>query len=503
MPQETEISEGGIQALYDAGIKTESPTDTLGTSRLTPEGTWRPVNQSPAVITSQSVEDQTTKNIQQQQGDVRSATQGGWYRTKEGTTIYVGDPSMNKDLVAGAQYLGMKKPSEDEEKNIDAEMLKSLSGDEQEDLKAGMASADSQIEQINGQLDSILTGQDELLRQQLEYLKSKYEARRNQMRDINQRKYAAQQQIGIRTGGQRYDPIGEGNILGVEEVAGMARIAEIDADERAEIAAAQQALAKNKWELLSDKRDRIEKLREEKADLLKEQVKLGLEREKKIREEEIKFSRDNAIAGIVAQGITDPLQILNFINYDESGRLIGDVTSEEVANTLSNLLPKAKETGDYVFPKDKIEKLIGGGLDFGSIQSIQDDINEYGLTTVLEGLTDPKQKALVESLFALEVPKEKGARNLITISEARSLGLPISLVGKSQDEIIQSLSLTTPPDWFREVMEQQSQMSFRPEILAEEWSKFREEITSQFEGEGGSSGGSGDYGSFNLPPPVE
>lgn len=71
--------------------------------------------------------------------------------------------------------------------------------------------------------------------------------------------------------------------------------------------------------------------------------------EKKQKEESdlqapaIRSERDGVIASIIEQGYTDPLDILNLVNYSESGEQIGDFTAEEINTAMGYLLPKQKD----------------------------------------------------------------------------------------------------------------------------------------------------------------
>jgi hypothetical protein len=47
-------------------------------------------------------------------------------------------------------------------------------------------------------------------------------------------------------------------------------------------------------------------------------------------QDEIMQSRMEAVQGLIEQGITDPEQILNYLNYDDEGNEVGDFTLEEV-----------------------------------------------------------------------------------------------------------------------------------------------------------------------------
>lgn len=66
----------------------------------------------------------------------------------------------------------------------------------------------------------------------------------------------------------------------------------------------------------------------------------------------IDSSRDSAIAGLYQQGITDPSQMLNYLNFDENDNRIGDFTSKEVVDALNNLKPSLDE---QKFENDKQE----------------------------------------------------------------------------------------------------------------------------------------------------
>lgn len=47
-------------------------------------------------------------------------------------------------------------------------------------------------------------------------------------------------------------------------------------------------------------------------------------------EDQFVASRQGAVANVVAQGITDPLQIFQLINFDEQGNQVGDITLDEI-----------------------------------------------------------------------------------------------------------------------------------------------------------------------------
>lgn len=83
-------------------------------------------------------------------------------------------------------------------------------------------------------------------------------------------------------------------------------------------------------------------------------------------------SRQGAIAGLIRQGITDPLQILDQINYDESGNLVGDVTLAEINDVIKGTTRTPVElsegqalydpvTGKLIVKNSKTYKATGSG----------------------------------------------------------------------------------------------------------------------------------------------
>jgi hypothetical protein len=64
--------------------------------------------------------------------------------------------------------------------------------------------------------------------------------------------------------------------------------------------------------------------------------------------------------------------------------------------------------------------------------------------------------------------------NKLTISEAKSLGLPFSLVGRSEAEIASEINSPNPPSWFKDMVEQKLQASVSPNYLMQKWNEFKD-----------------------------
>lgn len=81
-----------------------------------------------------------------------------------------------------------------------------------------------------------------------------------------------------------------------------------------------------------------------------------------------------------------------------------------------------------------------------------------------------------------------GSSNKLTLSEAREFGLPDDFVGLSEEEAISLSKTSTPPDWFKEMMEQELQQNIFPSELQIMWDEYRE---------GGGETSGGDVGEFD------
>ena len=72
--------------------------------------------------------------------------------------------------------------------------------------------------------------------------------------------------------------------------------------------------------------------------------------------------------------------------------------------------------------------------------------------------------------------RPEGEGNKLSIDEVKKLGLPFSLVGKSEQEIGQNLESFAPPQWFRDIMEQKLQQTIIPPALQEMWGEFKKQL---------------------------
>lgn len=140
----------------------------------------------------------------------------------------------------------------------------------------------------------------------------------------------------------------------------------------------------------------------------------------------------------------------------------------------------------------------GVGYDYNSLKKLQSAVKQGSDLKIRRALTDLESKAQAMEIKGeqlrlakerLELSKERlestkeGKINKLTIDEAVKLGLPLSLVGRSEKEIMEDFDSSIPPLWFKEVSEKKLQSSIVPSKLQGMWEEFKTKITTPKEEE--------------------
>lgn len=206
------------------------------------------------------------------------------------------------------------------------------------------ASASDDDATINNTLDNLMKQTDRDTASQISAIKNQYEVRKTALAEINKRNEMATDTALLLGGSSRYST-SSNDISGAQRTAGVMALAQLDAQEQSAIAEAKNAKSEKNYKIASLKLQRVEDLRKEK---IAQATKLADELAKEnntMRENMIKQSREHSIAGLFSQGITDPAQILDMINYDEQGNMVGDITLKEIKDTLDIINPDANLKG--------------------------------------------------------------------------------------------------------------------------------------------------------------
>lgn len=206
----------------------------------------------------------------------------------------------------------------------------------------------SNIQSLKSQSDAITTSL-------IDGIGLQYEQLRQQQQEANAAANASTRNallMGGVTGkgsSSQYAPISSSGIIQAQINYGLRKIADFNAKEQSAIIDAQAAGASRNYELMDKYNQEISKIRDTKVQAAQKLSDDIAEKNKKLAEKNLQSSRDSAIAGLYSQGITNPSQILDYLNfYDDGTSTGGGFTAEEVANTLKSLVNPDKDAMNNV-----------------------------------------------------------------------------------------------------------------------------------------------------------
>ena len=195
-------------------------------------------------------------------------------------------------------------------------------------------------------LDDLKIQVDAMTQRSVDFIKQTYSQIISAQKEANRRSEESRRQSLIMGGSQRYAQLSSEGIMHAQVSYGLSQLADLHSKEQAAIFEAEQAGFDKNFKLMGEKIDMAEETRRQKFESMKEISKMMAEEAKKIREEvfkqEFRSSRDNAITDLISQGVTDPKKILEMLNFDDKGNLIGDIDFKEV-NDIIEKLNKAPE----------------------------------------------------------------------------------------------------------------------------------------------------------------
>lgn len=219
-------------------------------------------------------------------------------------------------------------------------------------------------DQIDKNFAEMKANTDAVTAAEIASIQERYKRLKQQQAKINESTLGATTNALIQSGAAKHDVFSDDNIkLRLEQNAD--KIKDLEAEENDLINAAKAAQLANNNKILELKNAQIEKVREAKQAAAKKINDDLIEANKKAREAMMQASRNFAVADLFAQGITDPKQMLDFLNFDEQGNQIGDFTAKEIQDTLKSLENNVPGVNDLVktlatngAPQEVIQKVL-------------------------------------------------------------------------------------------------------------------------------------------------
>lgn len=203
-----------------------------------------------------------------------------------------------------------------------------------------------ELDTLTAGLSSFVIG-DKELRTQMKTITKGWDARIKQMEGINERREKTFETLGFRTGGQFSGGIRGGvfgGIVSAEEREGLMRVSQLEASKQADLLKAKESARTNNWNVYVQQVAAAEKKYTDQIDTITKLNEAYITRQNELKEEEEALNTldrqvklDNSISQLVSEGIDDPKDILNKLNYDSEGTLAGNVTLKEVKEAVKFL----------------------------------------------------------------------------------------------------------------------------------------------------------------------
>lgn len=286
------------------------------------------------------------------------------------------DASLNKDNING--YLGSGYQLADGSNppswmSPDKTTTNATTGNSQIDTATGELDQDkATLAAAQDKLTNFDVSQDPRLQSILSGISSTWDARISDMEQINKSREANVNTTNIRLGSRYTGGAGgvAGSILSDEERQGISRVGELQASKQQALTEAQSAFENQEWTRYAKLVDVAQKNYSDQLDAVSALNKAAQDQSQKLNDQARIGSLSTAVAGLMKQGVTDPKDILDYINSYQDGTDTGaNLSATELKSMMDTFIsPDAKGIGDIVTsigkngaPSDVIDAVSGAG----------------------------------------------------------------------------------------------------------------------------------------------
>lgn len=234
-------------------------------------------------------------------------------------------------------------------------------------------------------LDSMKASNDAQTDMYIQAIRGKYNQRNRDLVESQKSSTNATQQALLLGGSARYAPVSSQGILTAKERYDMQTLSDLQAEEEALVMEATGARDAKNYQILGQRLEMLEAKRKEKLEFAKEINKSLAETTKKLREDQANASQEATIADLVAQGITDPAQILDFMNFNEDGTPTGGgVTLQKISDTLKLLTVGGINPGDVKSDFDQFQYFKKTGQLPSGVASLPENEQYFGFLNAMK-----------------------------------------------------------------------------------------------------------------------
>lgn len=229
---------------------------------------------------------------------------------------------------------------------------------------------DPESRQINALLESMRSSLDASTKGQVDAIHTQFQQLRADQMDANTRNEKSRAQSLLLGGSSRYAPLSAASTMLAQTSYGLRQIQDLDAAENTAIANAKKAEQDGDMQLMQTQLQLVEKKREEKqaaAAKIADQLQAANQASAQQR---LNVARDEAVANLIAGGVTKASDIMKAMN--DAG---WELTAKDINGVISDVQPKGSDSDLYKFSNDDVGKLLGAGINAGTIQALSDYYN--------------------------------------------------------------------------------------------------------------------------------
>lgn len=197
---------------------------------------------------------------------------------------------------------------------------------------------DPETAKINSQIGTLQDNLDASTKQSIDTIEQQYSQLISQQQQINTQAAGARTAALLTGGTSRYSPDTASGIMKTQLSYGLQQIAKLDADENNAIAQAKQAQQTGDAQLADKLITDAQDIRSQKATIAN-QLNDALSKANQASLDSQRLSSvGTAVAGLLEQGVTDPAQILDYVNtYDDGSSTGANLTADELGTMLKTL----------------------------------------------------------------------------------------------------------------------------------------------------------------------
>ena len=267
-----------------------------------------------------------------------------------------------------------------------------------------------QMDSLIGQLDMIKASSDATYNQSISAIQGQFNARRDEMQEINRRRTDTLKTLGTRSGGERYTA-SFGGLVTEEERAGVRRLSELDSEEATAIAAAKLARDQENWKVFDAKMKIVDSVQTRKIQTLdklydavntyNEKIATEAKAEREAaakKEEQFQKDKNQVLSDATKNGLIDPQKI----------SAIGNAASLTEAISIAGdyLQSSTGELGDYLVIRRQARE---NGKTIPDYQTWQKNMEQEKLNTEIA-----KLKATEGIKFNYSLALEKAKKQIET-----------------------------------------------------------------------------------------